>query len=123
MYLFIFSNSSPLGAGLKCYTCGWWNKNCGDPFMKDDFLLVQCNTRAINDFNHELGNTINLASNALQNFANQVGFNLNQQSFNNLPSISEDSVGCSKVVLKRTCRLHLVYNNVMFCIRRKFERI
>lgn len=98
--LFYFSS----GAGLKCYTCGWWSKDCGDPFLKDDYLLVECNTRAINDFNHELGNTINLASNALQNFANQVGFNLNQHSsFNNLPSISEDSVGCSKVVLKRTC--------------------
>lgn len=94
-----------LGDGLKCYTCGWWSKNCGDPFMKDDYLLVECNTRAINDFNHELGNTINTASNALQNFANQVGFNMNQNNNFNLPTISEDSVGCTKVVLKRE------YNN------------
>lgn len=86
-------------AGLKCYTCGWWNKNCGDPFLKDDSILVECNTRAINDFNHELGNTLNTASNALQNFANQVGFNINQNNNFNLPTISEDSVGCSKVVL------------------------
>lgn len=93
------------GTGLKCYTCGWWNKNCGDPFVKDDYLLVECNTRTINDFNRELGNTINTASNALQNFANQVGFDLNQNNNFNLPTISEDSVGCTKVVLKRE------YNN------------
>ncbi|XP_025416097.1 uncharacterized protein LOC112687564 [Sipha flava] len=86
--------------GLKCYTCGWWSKNCGDPFMKDDYLLVECNTRAINEFNRELGNTINTASNALQNFANQVGFNMNQNNNFNLPTISDDSVGCTKVVLK-----------------------
>jgi len=69
--------------------------------MKDDYLLVECNTRAINDFNHELGNTLNTASNALQNFANQVGFNINHNNNFNLPIISEDSVGCTKVVLKR----------------------
>lgn len=69
--------------------------------MKDDYLLVECNTRAINEFNHELGNTINTASNALQNFANQVGFNMNQNNNLNLPTISDDSVGCTKVVLKR----------------------
>jgi len=116
MCLISFFGSS---AGLKCYTCGWWNKNCGDPFLKDDYLLVECNTRAINEFNHELGNTINTASNALQNFANQVGFNFNQNSFNS-PSISEDSVRCSKVVLKhgedivRVAR-GCVYNKADLC--------
>lgn len=84
---------------MKCYSCGWWSKNCGDPFVKDDSLLVECNTRAINDFNQGLGNAINTANNALQNFANQVGFNFNQNNLN-LPTINEDSVGCIKVVLK-----------------------
>ncbi|VVC25981.1 Hypothetical protein CINCED_3A003240 [Cinara cedri] len=115
--LFVLFGSS---AGLKCYTCGWWNKNCGDPFVKDDYLLVECNTRAINEFNNELGNTVNTVSNALQNFANQVGFNLNQNSNFNLPTISEDSVGCTKVVLKhgedqqRVAR-GCVYNKADLC--------
>lgn len=107
-------------AGLKCYTCGWLNTNCGDPFMKDDNLLVECNTRAINNFNTELGNTINTASNALQNFANQVGFNLNQHNTFNSPIISDDSVGCTKIVLKngedivRVAR-GCVYNKADLC--------
>lgn len=77
--------------------------------MKDDYLLVECNTRAINEYNHELGNTINTANNALQNFANQVGFNLNPNNNFNLPTISEDSVGCSKVVLKRMYNIIIIY--------------
>lgn len=106
--------------GLKCYTCGWRSNNCGDPFMKDDYLLTECNTRTINEFSHELGNTLNTASNALQNFANQVGFNFNQNNNFNLPSISEDSVACTKVVLKhgedmvRVAR-GCVYNKAELC--------
>lgn len=112
-----------VGAGLKCYTCGWWNKNCGDPFVKDDYLLVECNTRAINDFNHELGNTVNTVNTALQNFANQVGFNFNQNSNNNfnLPTISEDSVGCSKVVLKRMYYNNYLTRALLFVIRGSFN--
>lgn len=77
--------------------------------MKDDYLLVECNTRTINEYNHELGNTVNTVNNALQNFANQVGFSLNPNNNNNLPTISEESVGCSKVVLKR------MYYRYLFC--------
>lgn len=82
--------------------------------MKDDYLLVECNTRAINEYNRELGNTINTANNALQNFANQVGFNLNPNNYN-LPTISEESVGCSKVVLKR-----MYYYYYIILIRNNF---
>ncbi|XP_050436140.1 uncharacterized protein LOC126842940 [Adelges cooleyi] len=90
-------------SGLKCYTCSWWSKNCDDPFVKHDSILEECNTRTINDFNKGLGNAVNTANNALQNFANQVGFNFNNQNSNNnfnLPNINEDSVGCAKIVLK-----------------------
>lgn len=87
--------------------------------MKDDYLLVECNTRSINDFNHELGNTLNTASNALQNFANQVGFNINQNNNFNLPTISEDAVGCAKLVLKRMYILEfyiITYSTVFMII-------
>lgn len=63
--------------------------------------MEECNTRAINEFNGAL----NLAKNAMQSFFNSVGINTNNGGFNNFnsfnsPSIPEESVGCTKVVLK-----------------------
>ncbi|XP_050532565.1 uncharacterized protein LOC126900699 [Daktulosphaira vitifoliae] len=87
---------------LKCYHCDDRGpRNCRDPFPKDsNNLIEECNTRAINEFNGAL----NIAKNAMQNFFNNIGIT-NNGGFNNFnsfnsPSIPEESVGCTKVVLK-----------------------